>query len=96
MMQDDEQVLVSCHRFDRETTGQIGGRPMGGDDEWLSRGSSRGLDETGANSGTKERLGGVLFVPLSFLLFLGGERRGKAARQDGGGIRRVDAMPCLS
>jgi hypothetical protein len=31
MMQDDddEQVLVSCRRFDRETTGQIGGRPMG-------------------------------------------------------------------
>jgi hypothetical protein len=29
MMQDDEQVLVSCRRFDRETTGQIGGRPLG-------------------------------------------------------------------
>jgi hypothetical protein len=29
MMQDDEQVLVSCRRFDRETTGQIGGSPMG-------------------------------------------------------------------
>ena len=98
MMQDDKQVLVSCHRFDRETTGQIGGRPMGPvEGEGVAvEGGSRGLDETGANSGMRERSGGALFGPVSFLLSLGGEWRGKAARQDGGGIRRVDAMPCLS
>ena len=55
------------------------------------------MDETGANSGMRERSGGVLFVPLSFLLFLGGERRGKAARQDGGGNPSCgrDAFPQL-
>ena len=54
MMQDDEQVLVSCRRFDRETTGQIGGRPMGpvegegvaveggGQGDWTRQGQTRG------------------------------------------------------
>ncbi len=29
VMQDNEEVLVSCHRFDREAPGQIGGSPLG-------------------------------------------------------------------
>ena len=98
MMQDDEQVLVSCRRFDRETTGQIGGRPMGPveGEGVVVEGGVKEIGRDKANSGMRERSGGALFVPLSFLLFLGGERRGKAARQDVGRIRRVDAMPCLS
>jgi hypothetical protein len=28
-MQDDEEVLVSCRRFDQEARGQIGGSSMG-------------------------------------------------------------------
>jgi hypothetical protein len=28
-MQDNEEVLVSCRRFDREAPGQIGGGPLG-------------------------------------------------------------------
>jgi hypothetical protein len=96
-MQDNEEVLVSCRRFAREAPGQIGGSPLGSvEKERLSSGGSRGSEETGANSGMRERSGGVLFVPLSFLVFLVLERRGEAARQDGGGIRRVDAMPFLS
>ena len=60
----------------------------------------------GAKAGIKERSGGVLLVPLSFLGFLvfgeelvsggeGGERRVEK-RQDEGGTRRVDAMPFRS
>jgi hypothetical protein len=29
VMQDNEEVLVSCRRFDREAPGQIGGSPLG-------------------------------------------------------------------
>ncbi len=29
MMQDNEEILVSCRRFDREAPGQIGGSPLG-------------------------------------------------------------------
>ena len=78
---------------------------------WLWRGGLTGAEETGAKAGIKERSGGVLLVPLSFLVFLvlgegdteegseeeeESERRGEAARQDGGGIRLVEAMPCRS
>ncbi len=65
--------------------------------EWLSRGGSRGSEETGANSGMRERSGGVLFWPLSFLVFLVVERREEAARQDGGGNLSCgrDAFPQL-
>jgi hypothetical protein len=38
--------------------------------EWLSREGSKGSEETGANSGMRDRSCGVLFVPLSFLVFL--------------------------
>ena len=56
--------------------------------------------ETGAKSGMRERSGGVLFLPLSFLVFLvlgagdtqewseeeeNSEGREEAARQEGGG-----------
>ena len=79
--------------------------------EGVAVGGSRGSEETGANSGMRDRSCGVLFVPLSFLVFLvlgegdteeGSEeeeeskRRGEAARQDGGEIRLVEAMPCRS
>ena len=37
--------------------------------ELVSRGGSRGLEETEANSG-RERSDGGLFLPLSFLVFL--------------------------
>ncbi len=97
VVQDNEEILVSCHRFDREAPGQIGGSPLRSEEGEIVavEGGSRGSEETGANSGMRKRLGGVLFWPLSFLVFLVLERRGEAARQDGG-IRRVDAMPCLS
>ena len=50
MMQDDEQVLVSCRRFDREAPGQIGGSPMGpveGKGVALERGVNRGGGDWG-------------------------------------------------
>jgi hypothetical protein len=71
-------------------------------------GGSRGLEEIGPNSGMKERSGGGLLLPLSFLVLVEGDmqlgpdeeddlvRIGEAARQDGEGIRRVDTMPFLS
>ena len=37
---------------------------------WLWRGGLTGAEETGAKAGMKERSGGVLLVPLSFLVFL--------------------------
>jgi len=67
--------------------------------------------ETGAKVGMRDRSGGVLFLPLSFRVFLvlgagdtqegsdgeeDAEIREEAARQDEGGTRRVDAMPFLS
>ena len=67
--------------------------------------------ETGAKAGMRDRSGGVLFLPLSFLVFLvlgagdaqegsdgeeDAEIREEAARQEGGGILLVDATPCRS
>ena len=37
---------------------------------WLWRDGLTGAEETGAKAGIKERSGGVLLVPLSFLVFL--------------------------
>ena len=71
---------------------------------WLWRGGLTGAEETGAKAGMRERSGGGRFVPLSVLVFLvggddvvwGGEgrERREAARQEGGGILREEAMPC--
>ena len=67
--------------------------------------------ETGAKSGMRDLSGGVLFLPLSFLVFLvfgagdtqewseeeeNSEGREEAARQEGGGILREEATPCRS
>ncbi len=110
VMQDHEEILVACRRFDREAPGQIGGSPLGsveGEGVTVGRGS-RGSVETGAKAGMRDRSGGVLFLPLSFLVFLvlgagdsdeeeeDSERREEAARQKGGGILLVEATPCRS
>ena len=65
--------------------------------------------ETGAKAGMRDRSGGVLFLPLSFLVFLvlgagdtrewseeeeDSEGREEAVRQEGGGILLVEATPC--
>ena len=64
--------------------------------------------ETGSKAGMRDWVGGVLLLPLSFLVFLvlgvgdsdeeeeDLERREEAARQDEGGILLVEAMPCRS
>ncbi len=73
VMQDNEEVLASCRRFDREEPGQIGGsplRPVEGEGVAVEGRRVRGSEETGANSGMRDRSGGVLFLPLSFLVFL--------------------------
>jgi hypothetical protein len=62
VMQDNEEILVSCRRFDREAPGQIGGCPL--------RSVGKGSKETGANSGMRDQSDGILFLPLSFLVFL--------------------------
>ena len=65
--------------------------------------------ETGAKAGMRDRSGGVLFLPLSFLVFLvlgagdtqewseeeeDSEGREEAVRQEGRGILLVEATPC--
>ena len=77
----------------------------------MSRRGSRGSVETGAKVGMRDRSGEVLFLPLSFLVFLvlgagdtqegsdgeeDAEIREEAARQEGGGILLVEATPCRS
>jgi hypothetical protein len=59
MMQDDEQVLVSCRRFDRETTGQIGGRPMGPvkGEEVAVEGGSKGIGRNRSKLGDEGAVG---------------------------------------
>ena len=67
--------------------------------------------ETGAKVGMRDRSGEVLFLPLSFLVFLvlgagdtqegsdgeeDSETREEATRQEGGGILLVEATPCRS
>jgi hypothetical protein len=104
-MQDNEEVLVSCHRFERVHL------DLWRVKEWLSRGGSRG---SGGDRGKLRNEGSVWWGSLFAFVFYGllvleegdtqegsdeeknSERRGEAARQDGGRILVVEAMPCRS
>ena len=98
MMQDDEQVLVSCRRFDREATGQIGGRPMGPvEGEGVAvEGGVKGIGRDRGKLGDEGAVGWGSFCAFVFPALPGRGKERESSEAGWGGIRRVDAMPCLS
>ena len=94
VMQDHEEILVACRRFDREAPGQIGGSPLGsveGEGVTVERGV-KGIGGDRGKSGDEGSVwGGSLFAfVVSCLSGLGGGgharrvRRRRGLREDRG------------